>query len=56
MKRLFAILLCLAMSCGLMGCDGSGRLPSGSDPSTDTDITPEMLRERLADLDSGEAE
>lgn len=56
MKRLFAIILCLAMSFSLMGCDSKGneRLPSGSDPTTDTDITPEQLEEILAELESEE--
>jgi len=58
MKRLVAIILCLAMSFSLMGCDSKGneKLPSGSDPTTDTDITPEQLDEILAEIEAGEAE
>ncbi len=58
MKRIFAIILCLAMMLSLIGCDSKGneKLPSGSDPTTDTDITPEQLEEILAEIEAGEAE
>lgn len=56
MKRLFAIILCLAMCLSLLGCDSKEKLPSGSDPTTDTDITPEQLEEILAEIEAGEVE
>ena len=54
MKRLVAIILCLAMSFSLMACEK--KLPSGSDPSTDTDLTPEQMEEILAEIEAGAAE
>ena len=56
MKRLFTIILCLAMCLSLLGCDSKEKLPSGSDPTTDTDITPEQLEEILAEIEAGEVE
>ena len=40
----------------LIGCDGKDKLPSGSDPTTDTDLTPQQLEEILAEIEAGEAE
>ena len=56
MKKVFAILLCLTMMLSLIGCEGKEKLPSGSDPTTDTDLTPEQLEEILAEIEAGEAE
>ena len=56
MKRIFAIMLCLAMCLSLLGCNSREKLPSGSDPTTDTDITPEQLEEILAEIEGGGAE
>ena len=35
---------------------GAKKLPSGSDPSTDTDITDAQLEEILAEIEAGMAE
>lgn len=53
MKRIFAMILCLAMMLSLMGCDSKGndKLPSGSDPATDTDLTDEELEQLIAELE-----
>ena len=56
MKKIFSIILCLAMMFSLIGCD-SGKndtLPSGSDPATDTDLSDEELEQIIADMEKAE--
>ena len=54
MKRLYAIILTLAMIFALSACKDSSA-PSGSGPSSGTDLTPAQIEKILEEMEKEEA-